>query len=209
MLPSIPDTFRTISRFTNVSGGRPWSVTMDYQRPAAGAGSAADLAQAIADGWEALFAGIIGSLTWADYFADGVDLQEVVCYFLEGDSAPSTATPSTPVVGAGTEAMAPDLALVVSKRTGTRGRSGRGRVYLGGLDNRWMSLDGSGLYGLSVTQAMQTAFSNEFLSLSGATGGPYDMVVISQATVPTGTALPVEQLLIDRNPDVQRRRGQR
>lgn len=208
-LPQIPNAFRTYSRFSNVPGGRPWSVVLDYTNEDA-LGSAANLAATLVGQWVAFFTDIItGTDSVEDYFHSSVKLQEVIVYDLGNTSAPAVESGFvTPPGGVSTQQpLPPDIAMVVSKRTEVRGRSGRGRTYLGGLVTFGMAA-GTGQFRSSIAGGMQAAYAANLVSFSDLTPAQYDLGVISQATNPSGELRKVANVLVDVNADVQRRRGQ-
>lgn len=207
-LPQIPNAFRTYSRFSNVPGGRPWSVVLDYTNEDA-LGSASSLAATLVGQWVSFFTDIItGTDQVEDYFHSAVKLQEVVVYDLGSLDAPAVESAfANPPGGVSTQQpLPPDIALVVSKRTELRGRSGRGRTYFGGLVTFGMQ-SGSGTFRTAIASGMQAAYAANLVSFSDLTPAQYDLGVISQATNPSGELRKVANVLVDVNADVQRRRG--
>lgn len=59
--------------------------------------------------------------------------------------------PSSPVAMTGTAAVSPQLAIVISKRTGTAGRSYRGRTYIGPLATAAIANTGRTATGVATT----------------------------------------------------------
>nr|CRY97769.1 hypothetical protein [uncultured prokaryote] len=207
-LPEIDNCFRTVSSFTNTVAGEPWSVTMDFTagEPFVDEGDPRDqlLAVELAKAWRDLFASIIdGFETFADYIHPSVTCTNLTVYDLEAKTAPVIFTPTPQIKGLSTaHAMPPDVALCVSKRTRVRGRRFRGRFYLAGFTE-----DANSSAGLVFDDSFGTQANNSLRTFGEGDDRPFEMVVISQATVPTGTMEPVTSLTTDLNWDTQRRRG--
>jgi hypothetical protein len=99
-------------------------------------------------------------------------------------NTPPTIVPaasSTSAAGTGTGQLPPQLACVVSWRTATSGRSGRGRTYLGNLAAAAMS--GAVLYGPAIT-AINNGATALIAAIAGITtgGGPAALSVWSPTT---------------------------
>lgn len=207
-LPVIADHFRTISEFTSQASGKPWTVCMDYD----GSGVTVDLtdedvAFAMLGGWQAFFAQVIGAVSVEDQFFTGTSLDQVTVYDLTADKAPYVLTTTPSVQGDGISALPADVAICISKRTATRGRRGRGRIYLGGLATASLT-PATGF--IAFADILSLGANNHLLNLIvGPIGSEEDlpMCVISQAVTPAGISYPVDTLTVDNSFDTQRRRG--
>lgn len=212
-LPTLSGGYRTISRFTNIGSGRPWSTTMDFLEQTQQNDGAADLAASLETAWIDFFQTLIGAgpADIGSRFHQDVELSEIEVYPLGTGAASTirTATPGTGGSGTGTP-LPPDVSVVLSKRTAFRGRSGRGRNYLAGLEDG--APDGDGFIASVLVTALQAGANNEFLSLS-AIGYAWDLVIITPQTPPppptpwVPVARQVTSISVDRNFDTQRRRG--
>lgn len=203
-LPVITGSYRTISDFTNVLGGKPFSLVLDFQQAGAGPYSAASVAEAVENAWRALYAATVGGTTLAAKISTAVTLNKITSYDLGTTDAPAVAANFSPAI-AGTSvgiALPPDVAFTITKRTPFRGRSGRGRAYMAGFVTT--AVAAGGLAGLS---GMAAAWNANFLRISDDLAVEYDMVVISQAVLATGIARRVVNFTTDTNWDTQRRRG--
>lgn len=206
-LPFLPDHFRCIAEFTNVSSGTPWTITCDYKTDVADTGSAFALADAFGDALIAFAATAVGGSTIAAQMPTSIDLTQVTCYDLGSDDAPFVQSFG---VAYGSNAVAaglpPDLAIVISKRTASRGRSGRGRFYFAGWSAAALDAGGSGLVASVLSTSIVTGANAQLLEITAAAQG-YSMAVISQVGgIPISRG--VTNLTSDRHWDVQRRRGQ-
>lgn len=217
-LPVLPYCFRTVSRFTPIASGKPWSVTMDFRRSLQTGGlSAQDVADRMVSQWQDLFATTVGTnTTIATYFDDATSLDEVQVYDLDPDPGPDGLTAATGVDGEATvDPMPAEVAICITKRTATRGRAGRGRMYLGGLSGTAGDADGF-LPGL-LTAALVSGFEEHFRQFDVELGDNLSMIVISQyaSVSPPGppylptTYSDVLDLTVDNRFDTQRRRGVR
>lgn len=84
-------------------------------------------------------AGSVISNAWADNFipilSQDYSFDSFTCYSLVSDTSPVvTVTAPSPLAGAVTsDSESRNVAIVLTLRTGTRGRTGRGRKYVGGV----------------------------------------------------------------------------
>lgn len=204
-LPVIADHFRTITGFQNIPAGRPFSVCMDFAAITPASIEDEDVGEALGRAWLAVFAADRGTSTFSTGIYDGLECTGITVYDLTGDKAPYFTGPLAGIVGnSALPPLPPDLAIVCSKRTGTRGRRGRGRFYMGGWCQNVVDEDGF----VDTVVDIQAAFQDNLLVLEDLTPEPIaSMVVISQVEVPTGTPYPVTSLTVDNHWDVQRRRG--
>lgn len=205
-LPIIENGFRTVTTFSNIASGRPWSTCFDYKAREAPVSDAEDIAEAMETAWAGFFAAPYQTETMKLRIMPAVSLQNIVVYDLSSDSAAFETGPIPTIIGTEslTAALPPDVAICVSKRTATRGRRGRGRSYLGG----WSSVVSTPTGAIIAPEAIAAAANNNFLTLVGIGAAEIaDLVVISQAADPLGVTYPVTTLTVDANFDTQRRRG--
>lgn len=214
-LPSLDDHYRAITRFTNVPGGRPFTVSIDFVDLDKLGNLAPQLAEGLLENWGGWFASIVGGgvTPLSDYIMPTVAVSSVLVYDLGSADEGAERTPSTPIVGTagGTDrAMPPDIAVVVSKRSGFRGRAGSGRFYMGGWAEQIM--DGaSGLLEPTFTQGLEQISNDSFLGAPG-TFTDADLNGIRAAIISQKEGLPdisrvVQTFTVDTHVDVQRRRG--
>lgn len=214
--------FRTVSTFSNIGSGVPWSVTFDYRHTLQTGGlSAQNVADHMLTRWIAFYNTITtGTNQLRLNVNPDVDLQSIKVYDLRLDAGPDGEWVGTESIGTGTGGpLPPDMALCLTKRTGQRGRRGRGRAYFGGWQNSAVTADG--FVTDSVATAVAAAATAQLLELNPAIGDELSMVVISQFArgpvvpplLPPGPILPTDDfpvlsLTCDVQWDVQRRRGQ-
>ena len=215
-LPNVSGAYRVILEFSNVSGGKNWTVSHDWLEDT----QDNTLAQELADAWPALITGLGAQAVLTNdlnqYFRSEVDYVSATVYPLgTGAAAAVNATPTAFGVQNTEAPLPPDIAMVVSKRTEFRGRSGRGRMYWAGMSVG--AMDGgadNGLYLPALVGAMQDWW-NAFISSGIVTAsGTFRPVIITPQTAPeVGPWIPlarsVTNYAVDIHPDVQRRRGQR
>jgi hypothetical protein len=115
---------------------------------------------------------------------------------------------NTRIGGNGSEAHAVNLACVVTVRTATRGRSGRGRVYIGGMAENDMDQGSfnaqAAAFALNYVTGIKTAIEN----------AGWTFVIVSRqqndVTLNPPVARPVTSLIVRSNrPGTQRRRVDR
>ena len=159
------------------------------------------------------YAGLLGLLytnTILEQLSGSVNYEECIVYFMASESAPTGAwsAPDPSPGGLAFEGNNRGGAAVVTFRTANRGRSGRGRVYLGGLAETSV-LEGviTGPYGASLELAV-----NNYRT--GAAAEELPLIVYSQFTngAPrtTGLAQPVTSVELRSNIlGSQRRRNHR
>lgn len=170
-------------------------------------GDAEDLAAEIEAAWSAFFTTefVLGTDV-EELFWSQTELNQITVYPLDSMVAPTITVPASGIGGTIATALPADVALVITKRTQTRGRAGRGRNYLGGLSTAIMQANSS-LFIEDISPGLSDAWDSQFFVIDNGTN-VYEQVVITQATNPTGEANFVTSFSVDRNPDTQRRRGQ-
>lgn len=142
--------------------------------------------------------------TLNDAFTDDTQLDSISVYDLGSSTAAGIVTSGLPTWGdGGSDALPPEVALVVSHRTATRGRSGRGRSYLAGFTEQ---TNVGGAPSSVLTGAIELAWALELLHIDYAGTDGLDQVVITQAQSPN-LARPVVAVQVDDHWDTQRRRG--
>ena len=157
-----------------------------------------DLAAAIEDWWNG---------TTKTYFPPVMTLQQITVVNQDSDSAPSTAHIVSPAIaGTGSGASLPNgTALVATLRTALRGRSYRGRMYLGGLLDT--DADDSITVVLGYVTALLTVLGNLKTAIE-ALGAVW--VVVSKfhnnLQREAGVATPINAISMDQYYDSQRRR---
>lgn len=221
-LPVLSNHFRTITTFSNIASGNPWSVTIDYDRTLeTGDLSAENVADSLLVQW-GLFVTtpIAPSGSIASTINSLVDLDSIRVYDLDPDPGPDAElTPGTAFGTSTFSNLPPDLAICVSKRTAGRGRRARGRIYLGGFNIT--ASDANGFIAPGLQAAIAGGMNDHMREFEPAIGDRLTMVVISQFArgpvmpplLPPGPILPatsfqVSSLTVDNHFDVQRRRGQ-
>lgn len=210
-LPQLSGGYRCISRFSNVSGGTEFSVLMDYLEATQTSNLEQELAEAVRDIWDDWFTNLFTGTTntMASYISTEVDLQEVLCYDLDGSSAAAVEPGLATSGGAsGGDALPPDLAVVHSKRTNFRGRSGRGRFYMAGWTTNILAGGQSGLLDATFLDDVRIAATAIWTSDRITASGTFSPIVIANQAVgqiPVGRF--ITAVTVDQHFDVQRRRG--
>ncbi len=175
------------------------SICLNFEKPSATVG---DYEALVSTG--ALSAG----LDLVPDMSNDCTLNSATVYDMSSDSAPVyTSTNGLPVTGSGNADGTPSqTALVVSHRTGLRGRSFRGRSYMPGLDESYV-VDGL------ITAAVQAAWlSNfeDFIDGIEATTGWTHVVSSRQSNGvdrPVGLNTPVTEYIVTQAVRTQRRRA--
>lgn len=103
--------------------------------------------------------------------------------------------------GSGTGVLPPDLAAVMSWRSGINGRKGRGRSYIGGLSSGCID-SATGLIRADFAEYLAD-LGNRFITRIGLEGA---LLVVYSRVLP-GKMTTISSCTVDRNWDVQRRRG--
>lgn len=159
------------------------------------------------------YAGILGLLytnTILEQLSAGVNYEECVVYSMQSESAPtgSWSAPDPSPGGIDDEGNNRGAAAVITFRTANRGRSGRGRVYLGGVAEIGV-VEGvlTGPYGASLEAVVENY-------RTGAAAEDLPLIVYSQFTANAprvvGLAQPVVSVELRSNIlGSQRRRNQR
>lgn len=141
------------------------------------------------------------------YFDADIALQQVTSVNQESDNAPSTTTVVSPVVPGtiGTPPTATNAALCATLRTDNRGRSYRGRMYLGGLPSA--SLSSAILWGTTTIANILTALSALKTAIE-ALGAIWVVVshYTNKAPRAQGLKTPITAIAADQYVDSQRRR---
>lgn len=135
----------------------------------------------------------------------GWSLDSIEVRDLRTATSPSWDAVITPFSGSNAgDAMPPQTAVVLSHRTGLRGKSYNGRTYMNG----WVEVsnDGDG----SVDPALRTALLAEVAAieagLAAVTGGPFELAVLSRKLL---VATPITSTTVDSEWDRQDRRKRR
>jgi len=200
------------SIFSNVGAGQVWSTGQDYKVNTPGTGTPEDLAAVVNTAWVAWFATIVlGTTAISSYMKDAVKLVELQVYDLGASGAVYGVAGATGAKGVNSTntALPPDLATVISKRTGQRGAKGRGRCYISGWSSNALSTDMAGYIHTSLAAAIASGYSTQFKTLGG-TGATYKAGVVSQApSIGLDKFYEILSFQADNHWDVQRRRGQR
>jgi hypothetical protein len=205
-LPSIPNTYRAYISFTAGSGAqKPFSTHVDYRKTTGGdTMTALGVAIAVDDALTAWIGSSYAAGTLNDAFTDDTQLDAITVYDLGSTSAAGIVTSGLPTWGdGGTDPLPPEVALVVSHRTATRGRSGRGRSYFAGFTEQ---TNVGGAPSPVLTSAMELAWQLEMLHIDYTGTDGLDQQVVSQATIPN-VARQVVAIQVDDHWDTQRRRG--
>jgi hypothetical protein len=140
-------------------------------------------------------------------FSNGLGLTQVTVVNQEADNAPSSTVIVSPVVYGtlATGNVPNNAAACATLRTDLRGRSYRGRMFLGGIDL-------SGLLDrVNLTTGQVTAFLTQLGTLLGAIAGvSAQWVVLSKfhngVARSAGVATPITAISMDQSVDSQRRR---
>lgn len=205
-LPVVTNAFRAFLSFEAPSAGsKPFSTHIDYVKTTGSdvmtaLGVAIALNAAITD----FITGTYSAGTMGDAFTDDTQLDAIDVYDLGSTTAAGTLTTGLATWGdGGTDALPPDVALVMSHRTATRGRSGRGRSYLAGFTEQ-TNIGGQPTE--TLTDALELNWQLAFLHIDYTATDGLDQVVISQAVTPN-VAREVTSIQTDRHWDTQRRRG--
>lgn len=116
-------------------------------------------------------------------------------------------TLTTPIVGSGTNALPPQVAMAVSSRANLVGRRGRGRVYIPAIAATAVTTDGT--IGSSAASTMRTAFKTLIDSLQATPGFStlQPIYFVGSADSPT-VVRPVEVRTGNRLDTIQSRRRQ-
>jgi len=212
MMPSIANAWRTRSVFSNVGSGKVWTTGQDYRFTGTSAGVAGELATLVNNAWVAWFQTIVtGTTPIQSYMRSEVKLVEVQVYDLGADGAVSSQAGNAAAKGlvTTTTAVPPDLAIVISKRTATRGAKGRGRCYISGWATNALDSSGSGYIASVLHPVVASAYSAAFKDVAVG-GASYKAVVISQQpSIGLDKHYDITSFSADNHWDVQRRRGQR
>lgn len=209
-LPVVPKVIRTVSHFKGGEGSSDWSCTLDYK--------VADDAQiaeneerviglAVAEAWKALFDEPLTSTEVGVYFHEDVSLLSVDAIWLDGISAGQEVNTSyLNIDGLGSDPLPALIAMCCTKRTGVRGRSYRGRFYLGSLSTDALQLDGT-ING-DFRSKVSIWGDQVLLTLDVDTPLAYDATLVVVGNPPGGpVATPVTQISVDDYWDTQRRRA--
>ena len=116
--------------------------------------------------------------------------------------------------GASGGLMPPDIAMVVSFRSGTAGPAFRGRAYVGGIGEEILST--AGLWDSTLASGLAADW-NTYITAIAALTGDYEQVVVSRFENVNGAPVPRDPPLyatvlsatVDLHADTQRRRGVR
>lgn len=187
--------------FFFTSAGQEWQFCVTVQKRT-GDPTEADLQNLADDGFTWWGAG--GSSGYTSQ-ATGTNLYKVVATDLTAEGAPQRTHTENLAGGGGAGALPTGTAVVASLRTALRGRSYRGRVYLGGLASALQST------AIAISGASATSIASYFtdlmdiLDLIG-----FDLVVASKqhngAVVNPANVQPVTSVIVDTLFDSQRRR---
>lgn len=207
-LPVVSNAYRCYLSFTAGSAAqKPFSTHIDYLKTTGGDSMTA-LGVAIA--LDAALTSFIGEAysagTLNDAFTDDTQLDAITVYDLGSSTAAGIVTSGLPTWGeGGSDALPPEVALVVSHRTGTRGRSGRGRSYFAGFTEQ---TNVGGAPTSTLTDAIELAWALQLIHIDYTATDGLDQVVITQSESPNLARL-VTATQVDGHWDTQRRRGVR
>lgn len=120
------------------------------------------------------------------------------------DTGPSAEVPGIGLMSSGDAQAAPNLSLLIQKRTLFGGRSGRGRFFLPGVPEGQVTA--SGTINAPYVNGMQNVMTD---FLEGLQGAGWPMVVLHRPGAPLTTPSPVASLLVQATAATQRRRLRR
>jgi len=194
-LPTIADTIRTAVRGV-APNGHAWANIMHFRKT--GALSYAGAIAILDPKLLAQYSTNSGAgLAWKGAAPTTSALTQFEYTPLDGSTATTVVTHAVPGISGG-DALPPSVALVVTLRTGTRGRSYRGRVYTGPYDESYSTAG-------KPTSALVTSIATQwerFVTVD-LVGSGVSLVVASYLH---GTAEDVLHATVDGRWDTQRRR---
>jgi hypothetical protein len=193
----VPNTVKSVVRF--IQSGRVYTNNIYWYNT---------------EGWDMALMEELGSriverwsLNIAPEVSNAVELQDVLVYDMESESAPIvTYTPPTAHVGDVASPVLPgNVTLAISLRTANRGKSGRGRLYHIGLYED--GVIGNTVQG-SVVTGLQTGYDNFFTQISTLVGCVGVVVSFYHNHAPRlqGLAQVINSITVDATVDTQRRR---
>jgi hypothetical protein len=198
--PYVPNLSRVVVQFSDSDHG-PFSNTFHVDRGALGVDQVLSAFRGAYElWWDTPPPGAVNDVRAIT--SNKVGIQGYTSQDLEvADGATFSLPPLILLKGASSSRLPPDLAMVVSWRTGINGRRGRGRSYLGGLAQE-LNNPTSGLIDGTRANDIRLGALKLITDLSAA-----GLLLVVYSRIGNGGMTTINTASVDTNFDVQRRRG--